>query len=149
MAANTKIRIAGFLKTSVADGPGVRSVLFFQGCSKNCPGCHNAASRASDRGTEIEMDKLIGMLQTECKNRKLTISGGEPLEQASALLELTGSLKKMGFDLCVYTGEERENVPDDLLQNIHYIKTGRYIESMRTFSTPYVGSANQNFITLR
>ena len=85
-----EIRIAGLLKTSVADGPGVRSVLFLQGCSRNCPGCQNAGISTLDGGINLPIDDLVGIIRAECKNRKLTISGGEPLEQYSALLELTG-----------------------------------------------------------
>ena len=143
-----EIRIAGLLKTSVADGPGVRSVLFLQGCSRNCPGCQNAGISTLDGGINLPIDDLVGIIRAECKNRKLTISGGEPLEQYSALLELTGILKEDGFDLCVYTGAELEDVSKELLQNLHYIKTGRYIEELRISDNPFYGSKNQTFTTL-
>lgn len=143
-----KLRIAGFLKTSAADGPGIRSVLFFQGCGRNCPGCHNAGISRKNGGTVLDSDSLAGMLLNECRNRRLTLSGGEPLEQYPALLELSETLYGNGFDLCLYTGMEPDEVPDELLRYLHYIKTGPYIEARRTFDTPFIGSDNQRFTEL-
>ena len=65
-----EIRIAGLLKTSVADGPGVRSVLFLQGCSRNCPGCHNAGISTLDGGINLPIDDLVGIIRAECNNMK-------------------------------------------------------------------------------
>lgn len=148
MTGENEVRIAGFLKTSAADGPGVRSVLFFQGCSRNCPGCQNAGISSSDGGVKLPMSELVDLIRAECGNRRLTISGGEPLEQYPALLELTGILKEDGFDLCVYTGAELKDVSEELLKNLHYIKTGRYVEELRTSDTPFYGSKNQTFTVL-
>lgn len=89
-----KIRVAGFVKTSVADGPGVRSVLFLQGCHRNCPGCHNMKYNLVDGGKLCDLDYIINFLIKQCKNKKLTISGGEPLEQYEAVFQLTTVLKK-------------------------------------------------------
>ena len=104
-----KIRVAGFIKTSAGDGPGIRSVLFLQGCHRNCPGCHNSKYNHPGGGTLCELDCIIAFLLEHCKNRKLTISGGDPLEQYSVVLKLTTELKNRGFDICLYTGAERSD----------------------------------------
>lgn len=143
-----QIRIAGLLKSSAADGPGIRSVLFFRGCSRNCPHCHNAELQSKDGGVEYSIDELLKLLWENCRSKKLTISGGEPLEQSEALYELACALNRDCFDLCVYTGAEMSEVPQKLLHELHYIKTGSYIEALRTFDTPFVGSSNQKFTVL-
>lgn len=144
-----KIRVAGFMKTSAGDGPGIRSVLFLQGCHRNCPGFHNSKYNNPDGGTLCELDCVIAFLLEHCKNRKLTISGGDPLEQYSVVLKLTTELKSLGFDICLYTGAERSDVPQILIDNLHYLKTGPFKQECRTFNKPFVGSSNQQFEEIR
>ncbi len=88
-------------KGSLANGPGVRSLLFVQGCSRHCEGCHNPPTWPKESGTEYEIDKLVEIIKANCTNRKITITGGEPLEQRCALKELLEKLD--GFDICLYT----------------------------------------------
>lgn len=80
-------------------------------------------------------------------NKKITISGGEPLLQYPAILELVKKLE--GFDIALYTGFELEDVPKEILHYLHYIKVGKYIKEKRATITQYVGSTNQKFIELR
>ena len=87
---------------SLVDGPGVRTVVFFQGCDLHCPGCQNPSTWDITKGTEVEVAKLAALLKKESINRKITISGGEPLMQKEALIELCEMLSD--FDIAVYTG---------------------------------------------
>ena len=128
---------------SLADGPGVRTVLFVQGCDIRCEGCQNTSAWDADGGRKMSTAELAGLLAERCENRKLTISGGEPLMQAEAVADLIGRLK--GFDIALYTGHEREDVPGEILSGIRYLKTGRFRREMRTAVMPYVGSSNQVF----
>ena len=100
------IECAGWLESSCDDGPGVRSVLFLQGCSKDCQGCHNSGIKEHGKGTKLEIDKLMDFIESKCCNRKITISGGEPLEQMESLSVLLEKLKEEGYNICVYTGCE-------------------------------------------
>ncbi len=137
--------IAGFIKTSTADGPGVRSVLFFQGCSRGCPSCHNQNISRKEGGIKVSVSNIVSYIKKHCKNRKLTISGGEPLEQLSGLLELLQELKSDEFDLCLYTGFEKADIPQSVINNLHYLKTGRFIKDKIYPMKPFCGSNNQEF----
>ena len=128
---------------SLVDGPGVRTVVFFQGCDLRCKGCHNKSAWDISKGTEVNVNELVTFLEKEVVNKKITISGGEPLMQKEGLIELVKSLK--GFDIAVYTGHEISDVPKELLENITYIKTGSFKEELKTTMKPYVGSSNQEF----
>ena len=109
---------------SLVDGPGVRTVVFFQGCDLRCKGCQNKSTWDIKNGTEVEVAELATLLQKEVCNKKITFSGGEPLMQAEALIKLVKLLD--GFDIAVYTGHELCDVPQELLNLINYIKTGSF-----------------------
>ena len=128
---------------SLVDGPGVRTVVFMQGCDMRCNGCHNVATWDMAGGIEADTADLAALLRRNCVNKKITISGGEPLLQAEALDDLLEKLKD--FDIALYTGRSKGDVPQKVLAKIHYLKTGPFIEEQRTTIKPYVGSLNQIF----
>lgn len=128
---------------SLVDGPGVRTVVFFQGCDLRCKGCQNPSTWEMKNGTEMTTDELVTILKKEVINKKVTFSGGEPLMQVNALIDVVKKLE--GFDIAVYTGHEFEKVPNELLDNITYIKTGSFKEELKSTVKPYVGSTNQEF----
>jgi len=132
---------------SIVDGPGIRIVLFVQGCLQRCEDCHNPSTWDLDKGEEFEVDDIVDQLNKNCLNKKVTISGGEPLLQYSAVLELVKKLND--FDIVLYTGFELEEIPKEILRFIDYIKIGKYIKEERTTITPYIGSRNQKFLNLR
>jgi anaerobic ribonucleoside-triphosphate reductase activating protein len=132
---------------SLVDGPGVRTVVFFQGCDLRCKGCQNKSTWDMKSGTEVEVAELAALLKKEVCNKKITFSGGEPLMQAEGLIELCKLLG--GFSIAVYTGHELEEVPSELLDHIDYIKTGSFREELKTTVEPFVGSTNQEFRRLR
>lgn len=139
-----------YYEGSMVDGPGVRTVVFMQGCDKHCAGCHNFSTWDKNCGTKYEVTDLANELKKKVKNKKVTISGGEPFFQPDATCELIRQLKE--FDICVYTGSEYEEVKRDfenILPLIHYLKVGKYKKELRTTMIPYVGSSNQRFLTLR
>jgi len=132
---------------SLVDGPGIRTIVYFQGCDLRCPGCHNPSTWEIGVGQEYEVGDLVEELKSKVINRKITISGGEPLLQKKALSELLNSLD--GFDIALYTGHENDEVPNEIRQHINYLKTGRFIASKKTTTTPYFGSSNQEFKQIR
>lgn len=129
---------------SLVDGPGVRSVVFFQGCDIHCKGCQNPSSWNIEDGISYNVEELADLLKKNVVNKKLTLSGGEPLLQKSAVVELID--KFPDFDIVLYTGHDLDEVPKEILQKISYIKTGAFVEELKTSTTPYVGSTNQTFM---
>ena len=138
-----KIECAGFRQESCDDGPGIRSVLFLQGCGKNCPGCQNKQQQVHGDGIWWDIEELVKFITAQCKNKKITISGGEPLEQKEALCVLGNILKMNGFNICVYTGWEWTQIPEEVFQFADFIKAGPYIEKLKQENLRFVGSKNQ------
>lgn len=132
---------------SVVDGPGIRTVLFVQGCELRCPGCHNPSTWDILKGKTVETEDLIAELRAKVPNKKLTISGGEPLLQQQAIHELVRGLRD--FDITLYTGFELETMPKNIMKHLSYVKVGKYIQEKHSSILPYVGSSNQKFIDLR
>ena len=130
---------------SLVDGPGIRTVVFLQGCNLCCQDCHNKKTWDINKGKKMLVDSLVKELNRRVINKKITISGGEPLLQFTALKELLLKLKSADFNIALYTGYEVEEVPKELFKYIDYIKTGRFIKKLQTSVIPYVGSTNQKF----
>ena len=90
------------------DGPGIRYVIFFQGCPLRCLYCHNPDTREPDKGKEISVNELVADIKKYESYRKysgggVTISGGEPLLQPTFLLELLKEIKKEGIHTALDT----------------------------------------------
>lgn len=138
-----KLEIAGWKKMSCDDGPGIRSVLFLQGCSMKCEGCHNVSAKNKGEGVILDIDYLAEYIIGNCNNKKLTLSGGEPLEQWGSLKELVIALKKNNFNICLYTGWDEEKIPERVFELMDYIKCGAFVSSLSCEEVNYVGSSNQ------
>jgi len=129
---------------SLVDGPGVRTLVFFQGCDIHCPGCHNQSAWDITKGTLYSVKELAEQIKKGTFNNKITLTGGEPLMQKEALVELLKELK--GLDVIVYTGHQKEEVPEEVWKITSYVKCGPFIERLKTTIKPYVGSSNQELI---
>lgn len=138
-----KLEVAGWKKTSCDDGPGNRSVLFLQGCSMKCPGCHNPQSHKKGEGIMLEISEVEKNVIRNCHNKKLTISGGEPLEQWGSLKELVKSLKQKEFDICIYSGWDKERIPEDVFELVDCVKCGNFDYRKVSDDFHFAGSVNQ------
>ena len=88
------------------DGPGIRFVVFFQGCPLRCKFCHNPDTWDSRFGTEMTSDEIISKIlpyKPFYRDGGVTLSGGEPLAQPEFALELLSKLKAHGFHTAVDT----------------------------------------------
>ena len=91
------IRVAGVTPESIVDGPGIRRVLFVQGCPHRCPQCHNPQTHAFDGGTLTTAEALLEQALAQHDVRAMTLSGGEPFCQPEPLAFLAGELKARGW----------------------------------------------------
>ena len=89
------------------DGPGIRFVLFLQGCHLECKYCHNRDTWDINLGNYQSLDELFDKIMRYKNyiqpNGGVTISGGEPLLQVKFILELFTKLKKEGIHTCIDT----------------------------------------------
>ena len=90
-----------------ADGPGVRSIVFMQGCHMRCRYCHNPDTWKMDGGDEVTADEILKRaLRFKPywgKDGGITISGGEPLLQIDFVIELFKKAKELGINTCIDT----------------------------------------------
>jgi len=116
------------------DGPGIRYVVFFQGCPLRCKFCHNPDTWRTDAGTEYSVDELVEDIlkyKNFIKNGGVTITGGEPLLQADFAAELLTRLKEHGIHTAIDTSgaiplskcKEAVDVADLILLDIKSIDT--------------------------
>ena len=138
-------------KTTKVLGPGLRYVIWTQGCKKNCLNCINPAGRPLDQnGYFIAINELFREIKLTPNLTGITISGGEPFLQAEKLVKLIQCIKaETLLDIMIYTGytlDELKNwnnpAVDEILNNIDLLIDGEYIESQNT-NKIYRGSDNQ------
>lgn len=149
------IRMYGVVDDSIVDGPDLRFGVFVQGCSHHCPGCHNFDSQDPCGGYETTVDALYDEIIASHR-RNVTLSGGEPFEQAEALYPLAARLKKEGFNLWAYSGYRYEDLssghPDEwapkLLSLCDVLVDGPFVEALHSYDLQWKGSSNQRVIDL-
>ena len=98
------IRLFGVARESIVDGPGIRYVLFTQGCPHGCPGCHNPQTHDFNGGKVVDTALLLADIRKNPFVKAVTFSGGEPFAQPLALAELASALKEQGYHLMSYSG---------------------------------------------
>lgn len=140
------IRVYGLdFRGSVCDGPGIRGIIFFQGCNRHCKNCHNPETWDINGGEVVSVDEILSNVEQNCPYKRITISGGEPMLQVDALNELVQKLFNRDYEIALYTSFSKEMIPNSILSRLTYIKTGPYIDKLRTTTIPYIGSSNQIF----
>lgn len=100
-------KVHSFESLGAVDGPGIRFVVFMQGCSLKCKYCQNRDTWDMHGGTTYSVDELTQKILRAknyiLPNGGVTISGGEPLLQAKFLIELFTKLKEYGIHTCIDT----------------------------------------------
>ncbi|MEG2038634.1 MAG: 4Fe-4S cluster-binding domain-containing protein, partial [Oscillospiraceae bacterium] len=88
------------------DGPGIRFVVFLQGCPMRCLYCHNPDTQQMNVGNTMSSDEIIAAFEKNrafYKNGGITLTGGEPLMQIPFVTELFGKAKQKQIHTCLDT----------------------------------------------
>lgn len=111
-------RIHSLESFGTVDGPGVRFVVFVQGCPMRCAYCHNPDTWEMNAGTPMEPSYIIEQYERNAsfyKGGGLTVTGGEPLMQLDFMIELFTLAKEKGIHTCIDTSGIAFN-PDNVQQ---------------------------------
>jgi anaerobic ribonucleoside-triphosphate reductase activating protein len=145
------LRVHALMESSTVNGPGARAVIWVQGCSLGCPGCWNPQTHARLQGFRLDVSEILEWFaRVSCENRieGLTISGGEPMEQAPAVLELLRRLREAHPEMTtgLFSGYTEPELPGSLWRamqhHLDFAVLGRF-NARRRSHDPLVTSTNQ------
>jgi anaerobic ribonucleoside-triphosphate reductase activating protein len=140
------------------DGPGIRMTIFTQGCNHHCPGCQNPQTHDFNGGHFIELDEILSMIDENPLLDGITFSGGDPMDQAAALVPLAREIKERGLNLVIFTGYTYERLmelsherPDmfELLTFADILIDGPFIMAKKSLELKFRGSSNQRIIDVQ
>lgn len=151
---STILDYANIEARSYVDGPGARTVIFFQGCNLGCQGCQSPHLWDPNRGRHFPVSEVAETLSLLAINGQITISGGEPFQQPTALAELVYRLRLLGIShIIVYTGYTWEELLDSchpafpyakaILEKVDILVDGRFVRQLDDPFISYRGSRNQ------
>lgn len=154
-------------KTSVANGTGIRVVLWLSGCSLHCPGCQNPETWDENSGKPFTWDakqELYAALK-QPHIQGITFSGGHPLEEANiqSVLDLIIEIREFypDKDIWLYTGWTWESIfnhthdilydrmREQVIKLCDIVVDGPYIESLKDMTLKWRGSSNQRVIDVK
>lgn len=143
---------------SIVDGEGLRSVIWFQGCSHNCSGCHNPETHDFNGGVEKSIEELKDEIRALEFQKGVTFSGGDPMMQVEALEELARCVHECGMNVWCYTGFTFDEVMELAKKNEHYMRAlenidvlvdGKFVMALKSFDVQFRGSSNQRIIDVK
>ena len=152
------LQIAGIVRESIVDGPGLRFTVFCQGCPHHCPASHNPQTHPFHGAHRASVSRLVEEIRKNPLLQGVTFSGGEPFCQAGAFAALADEVHALGKDVFCYSGwtleelwQKAETEPDvgELLQKIDYLVDGRFVLSERDLTLRFRGSRNQRVLDMK
>ena len=153
---NNLIRVSGFVNDSIVDGPGMRFVVFTQGCLIGCPGCHNPETWDPEGGTLMEVDDIVSLWRENPLIEGITISGGDPLLQPDKTLYLVRKAKETSLSVVIYSGKYYEELRElnnvtinSILDEADILIDGPFEIDKLNLDLAYRGSENQRIIDLK
>lgn len=153
------IRLAHPLqKDSIVDGEGLRMVIWAQGCSHHCPGCHNPETHSFKGGFLQDIEELKNQIKASPNQDGVTLSGGDPFFQIEASLEIAKFSKGRGLNVWAYTGytfeqlmvltKNNENLLQ-LLKHLDVLIDGKFDIAQKSLDCKFRGSKNQRIIDVK
>lgn len=156
---NTYVRLAGNLECdSIVNGPGLRIVVWMQGCPHKCEGCHNIHTHDVNKGKNVLIDDIYKFIDNHKEQEGITLSGGDPMMQIDNSLKIATYCKNKNLNVWCYTGytfeqlismSKKNNKIMDLLNNIDILVDGKFELNNLTRTSLYCGSTNQRIIDVK
>ncbi len=153
------LRLAGVIRESIVDGPGIRMTIFGQGCPHRCKGCHNPNTHDPKGGYISHPENILKAIDENPLLQGVTFSGGEPFLQAEGFAKLGAEIKKRKLHLMTYTGYTYEQILDgiekgekgwmELLSVTDILVDGRFILEEKSLNLLFRGSKNQRLIDVK
>ena len=153
-----QIKIAGIIKESIVDGPGIRLVVFTQGCVHNCIGCHNPETHSFTGGYYMGIEDIVEMVKRNPLLDGITLSGGDPFLQGNACAVLANRIKDIGLNVITYTGYTFEEIINEmeinhswkeLLLATDILIDGKFDINKKSLLLKFRGSKNQRIIDVK
>ncbi|VEU81301.1 4Fe-4S cluster-binding domain-containing protein [Haploplasma axanthum] len=151
-----EIRLSGIIQESIVDGPGMRYVVFTQGCPKRCFMCHNEATQPLIGGYIEKLDKIVDGFSKNPLLSGITISGGEPFIQPDKVLYLVRKAKELDLNVLLYSGYYYEELikmnnvhVNNILMEADYLVDGPFEYILKNLNLLFRGSSNQRIIDLK
>jgi len=148
MKDSLQIKLYGILPESRTNGPGKRIVIWFQGCTLNCPGCFNPESHTKKAKLVKTLQEVDTHIIEQSNIEGVTISGGEPFQQQYRLYRLLQLIKaKSQLSVILFSGYEIEEIEKfkygkKILHLTDILIAGRYKQQMHT-GRGLCGSSNK------
>ena len=153
------IRLAADLQSdSIVDGPGLRAVLWTQGCSHHCKGCQNEQTWSYEDGALVPLSEVYKAIDELEYQTGFTFSGGDPMYQIEACNKIADYVKEKGYNIWCYTGFTYEEILKlakknktymDFLEKLDVLVDGRFILEQRNLNLLFRGSSNQRLIDMK
>jgi anaerobic ribonucleoside-triphosphate reductase activating protein len=149
------INLAGIIRESIVDGPGIRFVVFAQGCPRRCEDCHNPSSWSFEGGSKMTPQKIMEEISKNSLITGVTLSGGEPFCQPETMAELAKLCCERGLNVIAYTGYLYEDLLEmgqsqpaimDLLKATDVLVDGPFVTALKSYELRFMGSSNQRAI---
>lgn len=143
------LRVLDIVRGTTVDGPGFRTSIYLAGCNHACPGCHNPESWSFEGGREMSVQEVMEIVKEEDFN--VTLTGGDPMYSAEAVLPLARAVGEAGKTLWIYTGYEWDALLADpfrraLTALAEVVVEGPFVLAKRDTDLLFRGSSNQRLI---
>jgi anaerobic ribonucleoside-triphosphate reductase activating protein len=150
------LNVAKIIDVTQAEGPGLRTAIWVQGCLKRCVGCCNGQFLNIQPADVCDSQMIIEQIaqnQQQYGIEGVTLLGGEPFLQAEGLADVAQACHKMGLSVMVFSGYQLEELEDDarfkgasqLLKATDVLVDGEYQQALTENVRNWVGSTNQRF----
>ena len=151
--SDTMLNVSYLKAATHANGPGIRAAVWVQGCNIGCNGCYNPSTHAHEPNRLLSPKEIADWYCSLPGVEGITFSGGEPFEQAKAVLEVIKEIDQSTVEMVnvfIYSGYTLKQLKSDsnksvksLLERIDILSSGPFIKELMDKNLLWRGSSNQ------